>query len=363
MPKSRSKKKYKKKKNPNRAPQSQKQTSAARTQSARSGGSGTKPAAADPNRQKQMWIAVAVAVGVFLLLLLIAQFNNRGDKDAAPASDAETVEQADNAESGTETDAESGTETDTDTDADSAAGTDADKSADTDADSATEADATAATDDGKTYTATTSGGGTTDAAATTSGGGTTDTAATTSGGGTTDTTTTTTDNAAAVQYADIMVQDYGKITVELDASAAPLTVKNFTDLAESGFYNGLTFHRIMDGFMAQGGDPLGNGTGGADATIYGEFSSNGYKDNTLSHTRGTISMARASNDKNSASSQFFIVQSDSTFLDGDYAAFGHVTDGMEVVDEICKDAKPTDDNGTIAPEEQPIIESITIRDK
>ncbi|MBR4544722.1 MAG: peptidylprolyl isomerase [Oscillibacter sp.] len=159
-----------------------------------------------------------------------------------------------------------------------------------------------------------------------------------------------------------MVQDYGKITVELDASAAPLTVKNFTDLAESGFYNGLTFHRIMDGFMAQGGDPLGNGTGGADATIYGEFSSNGFANN-LSHTRGTISMARASNDKNSASSQFFIVQSDSTFLDGDYAAFGHVTDGMEVVDEICKDAKPTDDNGTIAPEEQPIIESITIRDK
>ena len=160
-----------------------------------------------------------------------------------------------------------------------------------------------------------------------------------------------------------MVQDYGKITVELDASAAPLTVKNFTDLAESGFYNGLTFHRIMDGFMAQGGDPLGNGTGGADATIYGEFSSNGYKDNTLSHTRGTISMARASGDKNSASSQFFIVQKDSTFLDGDYAAFGHVTEGMEIVDQICKDAKPTDDNGTIAPDEQPIIESITIRDK
>ena len=341
MPKSRSKKKYKKKKNPNRAPQQQqkKQNSVARTQSTKSGGNSAKPAAADPNRQKQMWIAVAVAVGVFLLLLLIAHFTNKGNKDAAPASDAETVEEVDNAESGTETEA--------------------DGSAETDTDSATEADATTTTDDGKTYTATTSGGDTTDAA-TTSGGGTTDAAATTSGGGTTPAAATAT---AAVQYADIVVQDYGKITVELDASAAPLTVKNFTDLAESGFYNGLTFHRIMDGFMAQGGDPLGNGTGGADATIYGEFSSNGYKDNTLSHTRGTISMARASNDKNSASSQFFIVQSDSTFLDGDYAAFGHVTDGMEVVDEICKDAKPTDDNGTIAPEEQPIIESITIRDK
>ena len=112
--------------------------------------------------------------------------------------------------------------------------------------------------------------------------------------------------------------------------------------------------------MMQGGDPKGNGTGGADETIKGEFSSNGVK-NDISHTRGTISMARSS-DPDSASSQFFIVQADSTFLDGDYAAFGHVTEGMNVVDKICKDAVPTDDNGTIESEKQPVIESITIKD-
>ena len=118
--------------------------------------------------------------------------------------------------------------------------------------------------------------------------------------------------------------------------------------------------RIIDGFMMQGGDPKGDGTGGADETIKGEFSSNGVK-NDISHVRGTISMARSS-DPDSASSQFFIVQSDSTFLDGDYAAFGHVTEGMDVVDQICKDAKPTDDNGTIKADEQPVIESIQIKD-
>lgn len=135
---------------------------------------------------------------------------------------------------------------------------------------------------------------------------------------------------------------------------------NFVKLAQDGFYDGLTFWRIIDGFMMQGGDPKGNGTGGADETIKGEFSSNGVK-NDISHTRGTISMARSS-DPDSASSQFFIVQSDSTFLDGDYAAFGHVTEGMDVVDKICKDAAPTDDNGTIESEKQPVIESITIKD-
>ncbi|MBQ7682174.1 MAG: peptidylprolyl isomerase [Oscillibacter sp.] len=167
---------------------------------------------------------------------------------------------------------------------------------------------------------------------------------------------------AAVEYADILVKDYGTITVELDPAAAPITVQNFVDLAKSGFYDGLTFHRIMDGFMIQGGDPSGNGTGGSDKNIVGEFASNGYTNN-LSHTRGTISMARNSFDMDSASSQFFIVHKDSTFLDGDYAAFGHVTSGMEVVDQICADAEPTDDNGTIPPDEQPIIESITIREQ
>ena len=158
----------------------------------------------------------------------------------------------------------------------------------------------------------------------------------------------------------IDIADYGAITLELDGDSAPLTVANFVKLAKDGFYDGLTFHRIMDGFMMQGGDPKGNGTGGSEETIPGEFSANGY-DNPISHTRGTISMARAS-DPNSASSQFFICQADSTFLDGNYAAFGHVTEGMDVVDAICADAQPTDDNGTIPPEAQPIINSITIQE-
>lgn len=161
-----------------------------------------------------------------------------------------------------------------------------------------------------------------------------------------------------VCYAVIDIQDYGTITVQLDRSAAPKTVDNFVSLAQSGFYDGLTFHRIMEGFMMQGGDPNGNGTGGSDKTVEGEFSANGY-DNPLSHTRGAISMAR-SNDYNSASSQFFIVHQDSTFLDGQYAAFGTVTEGMDVVDAVCADAQPIDDNGTIPPEAQPVITSITI---
>ncbi len=158
--------------------------------------------------------------------------------------------------------------------------------------------------------------------------------------------------------AAIEVDGYGTITVALDAAAAPETVENFVSLAESGFYDGLTFHRIMSGFMIQGGDPNGNGTGGSDEPITGEFRENGF-DNPLSHTRGAISMARSSS-YDSASSQFFIVHEDSTFLDGSYAAFGYVTDGMDVVDRICADAEPTDNNGSIAPDSQPVITSITI---
>lgn len=158
--------------------------------------------------------------------------------------------------------------------------------------------------------------------------------------------------------AKIDIQDYGTITVELDQEAAPITCANFVELAESGFYDGLTFHRIIEGSMMQGGDPEGTGYGGSEHNIVGEFSSNGY-DNPLSHTRGAISMAR-SNDPNSASSQFFIVQQDATFWDGDYAVFGYVTDGMDVVDAICKDAQPTDGNGTIPADQQPVITSITI---
>ena len=169
------------------------------------------------------------------------------------------------------------------------------------------------------------------------------------------------EEASAGDYtAEIAVKDYGTITVELDVDAAPETVKNFVSLAESGFYDGLTFHRIIDGFMIQGGDPNGDGTGGSEETIPGEFSANGF-DNPLSHTRGTISMAR-SQDYDSASSQFFIMQEDTPSLDGQYAAFGHVTSGMEVVDAICEDAVNGDANGVLPAEDQPVIESITITD-
>lgn len=159
--------------------------------------------------------------------------------------------------------------------------------------------------------------------------------------------------------AEIVVENYGTIELELDADTAPITVNNFVKLVNNKFYDGLTFHRIIEGFMIQGGDPLGNGTGGSSERIRGEFASNGVENN-ISHTRGVISMARSS-DPNSASSQFFIVHKDSTFLDGNYAAFGHVTSGMEVVDKIAESAKVEDDNGTVLKENQPTIKSIRIK--
>ena len=161
-------------------------------------------------------------------------------------------------------------------------------------------------------------------------------------------------------HAKIKVKDYGTIEVELDGDTAPITVANFIKLVNEKFYDGLTFHRIMSGFMIQGGDPLGNGTGGSDETIKGEFSSNGVENN-ISHKRGVISMARSS-DPDSASSQFFIMHQDSTYLDCEYAAFGKVTKGMKVVDKICEDATPTDGNGTIEKADQPVIESIRMVD-
>lgn len=161
-------------------------------------------------------------------------------------------------------------------------------------------------------------------------------------------------------YVIMEIKDYGNISLELDADEAPITVTNFINLVKEGFYDGLTFHRIISEFMIQGGDPNHNGSGGSVNTIKGEFSENGI-DNKISHVRGTISMAR-SKAYDSASSQFFIVHEDSLFLDGAYASFGHVTEGMEIVDKICEDATPIDDNGTISYEKQPVITSIKIVD-
>ena len=131
----------------------------------------------------------------------------------------------------------------------------------------------------------------------------------------------------------IEMEGGSEIKLELDKNAAPRTVENFESLVKRGFYDGLTFHRIIPGFMIQGGDPLGNGMGGAEENIVGEFRQNGY-DNPIKHTRGVISMARAY-DPNSASSQFFIMHADAPHLDGAYAAFGRVVEGLDVVDEIA----------------------------
>ena len=159
---------------------------------------------------------------------------------------------------------------------------------------------------------------------------------------------------------EIEVKNYGTITAELYADIAPISVTNFINLAKSGFYDGLTFHRIIDGFMIQGGDPLGNGTGGSDENIKGEFTLNGVENN-LSHTRGILSMARSSS-YNSASSQFFIVHEDSTYLDGQYASFGKVTSGMEIVDKICENTEVEDGNGTVLKENQPVITKVTVKE-
>lgn len=161
-------------------------------------------------------------------------------------------------------------------------------------------------------------------------------------------------------YAIISIKDYGTIRLELDANTAPITVANFAKLVNEGFYDGLTFHRIISGFMIQGGDPEGNGFGGSSEKIKGEFKANGVNNN-ISHLRGVVSMARA-NGFNTASSQFFIVHEDSTFLDGQYAGFGKVLEGIEIVDKICKDTKVEDSNGTVLKANQPIIEKIIMED-
>ena len=160
-------------------------------------------------------------------------------------------------------------------------------------------------------------------------------------------------------HVEIELEDYGVIKAELDADAAPVTVTNFIGLAKEGFYNGLTFHRIIDGFMMQGGDPTGTGNGGSAQTIKGEFSENGVE-NSLEHIRGALSMA-CSQSYDSASSQFFIVQEDSPHLDGLYAAFGQVTEGMEIVDQICENLGNTS-NGIVAEADRPVIKEIRVLD-
>ena len=155
---------------------------------------------------------------------------------------------------------------------------------------------------------------------------------------------------------EIKIKDYGTIYAEIDADTAPITVTNFVNLCKNHFYDGLTFHRIIKDFMIQGGDPNGDGTGGSEETIKGEFSDNGVE-NPIKHTRGALSMAR-SQDNDSASSQFFIVQKTASHLDGQYAVFGYVYEGMDIVDKICDDVQVEDNNGTVAKENQPVIESI-----
>ncbi len=146
--------------------------------------------------------------------------------------------------------------------------------------------------------------------------------------------TDTKTEASARSHVMITMEDGGEIILELIPEYAPATVENFLDLVKKGFYDGLTFHRVIEGFMIQGGDPEGTGLGGSDKNIYGEFAANGFEQNILKHSRGVVSMARAQN-PNSASSQFFIVHRDSPHLDGQYAAFGKVISGMEVVDKIA----------------------------
>lgn len=166
--------------------------------------------------------------------------------------------------------------------------------------------------------------------------------------------------ATGAHHVAIEVEGYGTIECALNANVAPITVANFCKLANEGFYDGLTFHRVIEGFMIQGGDPNGDGTGGSDATIKGEFSANGVE-NPLSHVRGTISMARSSA-YDSASSQFFIMHKTNTSLDGQYAAFGNVTSGIEVVDAIAQITPVQDSNGTVAAADQPKILKISVID-
>ena len=161
--------------------------------------------------------------------------------------------------------------------------------------------------------------------------------------------TTETAEAIGYYYVDMVVEGYGTVKLKLDGNAAPITVANFVKLVNKGFYNGLTFHRVISGFMIQGGDPNGDGTGGSGESIFGEFSANGY-DNPIKHEKGVISMARRGDDNNSATSQFFIcnaTNSSVSSLDGQYAAFGYVIEGIELIDLITYETAPGYNNGVI----------------
>lgn len=157
----------------------------------------------------------------------------------------------------------------------------------------------------------------------------------------------------------IDVEGHGQILAELYPEYAPITVHNFIDLVEGGFYNGLGFHRIIDGFMIQGGCPDGTGWGGSGRHIIGEFSDNGI-DNPLAHERGVLSMARQGHDYDSATSQFFIMHGNSPHLDGAYASFGRVIYNIGVVDSIVESVTPLDNNGTIDPADHPVINEIRL---
>lgn len=163
--------------------------------------------------------------------------------------------------------------------------------------------------------------------------------------------------SSGLHHVEMVIKDYGTIKLELNADEAPITVQNFIDLANDGFYDGIGFHRLDKDFVLQGGDPDGDGIGGSDKSIKGEFAANGVQNN-ISHKRGVISMARTG-DPNSASSQFFICLEDSTFLDGNYAAFGYITYGMNIIDEI-RDTTP--ESGSIPKDQQPVIETIRVID-
>lgn len=166
--------------------------------------------------------------------------------------------------------------------------------------------------------------------------------------------TTSSDAESSNPLVKFTMENGGSFVVELYPEYAPATVDNFVTLVSEGFYDGLTFHRVVENFMAQGGDPDGTGNGGSSRRIKGEFINNGFTQNTLSHTRGVISMARSSN-PNSASSQFFICYGDATFLDGDYAAFGMVTQGMEVVDSFLEIERTMGGDGALSSPVEPIV--------